>query len=912
MSTPIKSHTHGFMHSDNGLRDYQKEAKQKIYQAWDEVNNVMFQMPTGTGKTVLFASIINDLFMQHELKNVRVVKILIVAHRDELINQISSHISKRCIKHGIIQGGQKKNYQLPIQVGSINTVSHKNREAEIRALNFDYIIIDEAHHATANLYRKLWDYFPESKKLGVTATPCRLDGTSFTDLFDKLILSWPVKKFIEEKWLSPYQYFSVPPTAEEKQALASIKKFTAGDYDPSELERKFDNMHIRARLYQAYEQYAKGKKGIIYAIKIKHSNNICEDFKKHGVKAVSIDSKMSATERRQLVDDFKKGAIDVIVNVDIFSEGFDCPDIEFIQLARPTQSLTKYLQQVGRGLRITSNKTHCIILDNVGMYERFGFPNADRKWQYHFNGKDKDGKEIKNALGNGTKEYTEPDMSEGIEEMAMLQGEVNYMELPQTEKVVDEGPLPFVMPNIDEMGISSFLTALNYSIDNIAFYFDEQDCFYDYQINEDNRIFIYKLVFDYQGIKHLWEGSKFLYKHIFFEEPTDDSEGFVKSTFHTQLSDYWDMPEHKKVVASVTPKAGEDYERLLLHNVDHDDLERMISKYSCKSLKYNTNHRSFKITKNTEFFSYLINARINLSFVGNCATIAKSSPLAHIIKRDISDAESNIVYFSEDEIWIIDKNFAGEKCIKKFTRDGRPLSEDTQKSITSETNYQKIFWEKGRLDWSNEKFQKQFKSLAPYLYKKHSKFDYSFDLEKGPKETNISKNQNDFPNKEDFEMPEDSIEIGSKYLYATKIENGYKVYRKDGHTKWNTKLHLNLNAESNYSKAGYFFFDVDFELYALSSESFPYLWKADEALISDDVFIVYRPGGKCDYYNKPSNLGMVRCVHYSETDSYLRLYINKKKFLLIGPELNFIKTVENKFHSSNNYYHDGMPIKYDL
>ena len=135
-----------------------------------------------------------------------------------------------------------------------------------------------------------------------------------------------------------------------------------------------------------YLKLAKGKKGIIYSVSRKHSDHICEEFRSVGINIVRIDSETPRDERRLYVQRFKAGHIDIIVNVDIFSEGFDCPDIEFIQLARPTKSLVKYLQQVGRGLRPTAGKTKCIILDNIGAHLEFELPDSDRTWEEEFVG----------------------------------------------------------------------------------------------------------------------------------------------------------------------------------------------------------------------------------------------------------------------------------------------------------------------------------------------------------------------------------------------------------------------------------------------------------------------------------------------------------------------------------------------
>lgn len=141
------------------------------------------------------------------------------------------------------------------------------------------------------------------------------------------------------------------------------------------------------RLYQSLEEFGKGRKGIVYAINISHAQKITKLYQEHGVKAIAIDSKTPATERQQDIEAFKKGDIQVLVNVDIFSEGFDCPDVEFVQLARPTLSLAKYLQMVGRGLRVAKGKKNCVIIDNVGLYRVFGLPSQVWNWNAMFEGK---------------------------------------------------------------------------------------------------------------------------------------------------------------------------------------------------------------------------------------------------------------------------------------------------------------------------------------------------------------------------------------------------------------------------------------------------------------------------------------------------------------------------------------------
>lgn len=371
---------------DKILRPYQQAAKDEIFAAWDDCDNVMFQMPTGTGKTRLFTSIISDI-KAWSLINNKKAKILIIAHRVELIDQICESLDKYEVKYGVIAGGKLRDLHPQVQVASIQTIMHRTNCDLAQSLGVDFIIIDEAHHSMAKSYKNLWELYPSSKKLGVTATPWRMNHQGFRSLYDKLIISKTIKEFIGEGWLAPYSYYSIKDNSNIRQGICNIDEFDIeGDYKVSALERVMDHASIRANLLDSYLKLAKGKKGIIYSISRKHSDHICEEFRKAGINIVRIDSETPKDERRLYVKRFKSGLIDIIVNVDIFSEGFDCPDIEFIQLARPTKSLVKYLQQVGRGLRITENKCKCIILDNVGAHIEFSLPNADRDWNVEFEG----------------------------------------------------------------------------------------------------------------------------------------------------------------------------------------------------------------------------------------------------------------------------------------------------------------------------------------------------------------------------------------------------------------------------------------------------------------------------------------------------------------------------------------------
>jgi superfamily II DNA or RNA helicase len=407
---------------DEQLRDYQLENKLKIYNLWIDNQSVMLQMPTGTGKTRLFASIVKDI---HNLgiQNKKAYKVLILAHRQELIKQISENIGVRYgIAHGKIMSKNWEEEFYPTQVASIQTLVRRLNKWEYK--NFDFIIIDEAHHALATTYIKICDTFPDAKILGVTATPYRLGKGSLKKIFETLIVSYSISHFIKNGYLSEYEYYSVRPNSKIQNLIDDINEFDFdGDYAEKALSNTFDKEKIRANLLETYFKYASGRKGIIYTINKKHNEHVCKMFNDAGIVTSAIDSDTNTDERNKIVRDFKNGNIQILCNVNIFSEGFDCPDVEFIQLARPTKSLSMYLQQVGRGFRIHEEKDKVIFLDNVGLYNRFGLPSANRMWQHHFDGKKTGEDEYKPSFKNNDEISfieIEPDIEEGNEKIELI------------------------------------------------------------------------------------------------------------------------------------------------------------------------------------------------------------------------------------------------------------------------------------------------------------------------------------------------------------------------------------------------------------------------------------------------------------------------------------------------------------
>ena len=348
------------------LYDYQLDMKRRVGEAFGSHRSVMVQMPTGTGKTCLLVACVRAWLSQNE------GAVWIVVHRRELVEQIVGTLQEEDLV------GDR------VRVFSIQWLSrHEGELAERPGL----LVIDEAHHAVAKTYKAVVEACPGAKVLGLTATPCRLTRRGFTDLFEVLLQSWPYDRFIAEGRLSLYDYMSVRADNEDWRVVRSLERRGAdGDFSLREMSERLDVRPSIGRLCDTVLRYAREKKGIVYAIDIRHAEHIAAYYREHGIDAVAISAKTPGEERCRLIEQFKAGETQVLVNVDLFGEGFDCPDVEFIQLARPTLSLAKYLQQVGRGMRVFDGKRYCLILDNVGLYRLFGLPSEDRDWQAMFEG----------------------------------------------------------------------------------------------------------------------------------------------------------------------------------------------------------------------------------------------------------------------------------------------------------------------------------------------------------------------------------------------------------------------------------------------------------------------------------------------------------------------------------------------
>lgn len=355
------------------LRDYQERAIADVYAAWGRGKRVLLQLPTGGGKTVIFS----EIARQHLEMGQRV---LIVAHRDALIRQAASKLQAASdYSVGIIKAGDRLSPNCPCQVASIQSLASRIKTV---GTDFGLIIIDEAHHATASSYQLLFECSPDARILGVTATPERADGRGFEDLFDELVTGPEVKPLIQMGYLSRYRYY----VSERLMQTKGAKK-TGGDYNTADLARLNDAKELAGDLVSSYRQYADGRRCIVFAINVAHSQAIASRYQAAGIPAAHLDGYSGLDEIRRVLSRLESGEIQVVSNCNLFDEGLDIPQIEAVQLARPTSSIVKFLQSIGRALRPAPGKDHAIILDHTTNWQQFGLPDARRSWRLE--GRDK-------------------------------------------------------------------------------------------------------------------------------------------------------------------------------------------------------------------------------------------------------------------------------------------------------------------------------------------------------------------------------------------------------------------------------------------------------------------------------------------------------------------------------------------
>ena len=332
------------------LRNYQERAIEDLRDAFRWGRRApLLVMPTGAGKTVVFAAIAASAAERGN-------RVLILVHRRELLCQAQAKL---------------KSVGADSQVMSVQSLIRRLDQQPAP----DLIIIDEAHHATSNTWRKILNHWPNAARLGVTATPCRSDGAGLGSIFDELILGPTISNLISQRFLSPCRIFAPPPKAD-----LSALRTRAGDYQPEQSASLLDKPTVTGDAIEHYQRIAGAQSAIAFCCTTKHADNVAAQFQAAGISAVSLLGTTPTADRDQIVRDFAAGTIRVLVTVDVVSEGFDVPSAGCCIQLRPTKSLGLYMQQVGRVLRPAPGKEVAIVLDHVGNVLRHGFPEDPRHW----------------------------------------------------------------------------------------------------------------------------------------------------------------------------------------------------------------------------------------------------------------------------------------------------------------------------------------------------------------------------------------------------------------------------------------------------------------------------------------------------------------------------------------------------
>jgi DNA repair protein RadD len=346
------------------LRDYQQEAVARVRATYSAgCRRLLLVMPTGAGKTVTFAYII-----AHAAKRGR--RILIIAHRVEILEQIEHALALAGVDYGVIAPGHPDS-DAPVQIASVATLARRLDRWRDR---FDFVVVDEAHHGVSPTWASVLASQPNAHVLGVTATPERLDGRGLKEIFDDLVEGPSTGELSEKKWLSPFVAYE--PISGPNLSGARMR---GGDYATEDIREAMGGVVIGS----AVDEYHKRLLGLptaVFCVDVEHSKAVAERFLTAGVKAAHVDGETPAKERRAAIGALGDGGLQVLCNCGLISEGVDVPSIVGAILLRPTASLALYLQQVGRALRPAPGKKCAVILDFSGNVARHGLPDAPRAW----------------------------------------------------------------------------------------------------------------------------------------------------------------------------------------------------------------------------------------------------------------------------------------------------------------------------------------------------------------------------------------------------------------------------------------------------------------------------------------------------------------------------------------------------
>lgn len=364
------------------IRDYQAELIAAVRQEMRQHNSVVMQSPTGSGKTLTTAWIVDSVRKKEK-------RCIFCVHRIELLHQTSKSFTSLGIPHGFIASSEDYDPNQLTHIAGIDTL----RRRMDQVVEPDLLVIDEAGHAMSETWQKVINYWPKAKKLLITATPERLDGKGLRHVAQSMVIGKSPRWLIDEGYLSPYRVFA--PAAPDLSGV----KITGGDYSSAQLAIVMDKSSITGDAVEHYKKHCAGMRSIVFAVNIEHSKHIVQQFNDAGITAAHLDGTFGKIERENVIERFRYGETTILSNVNILTEGFDVPGVQAAILLRPTKSLALYLQMVGRALRpiyaddavletkegrvaaiAEGAKPSAIILDHTGNCKIHGLPGIDRHW----------------------------------------------------------------------------------------------------------------------------------------------------------------------------------------------------------------------------------------------------------------------------------------------------------------------------------------------------------------------------------------------------------------------------------------------------------------------------------------------------------------------------------------------------
>lgn len=345
------------------LRDYQEPMIAQTRSHFrNKIRSVLLQLATGGGKTAMAVYMLGGAAKRHP--------VWFVVHRRELLKQSRDAFHAQGLQCGIVAAGFPENARLPIQVCLINTLANRWDRLPTPGL----IVPDECHHMGARTWETLYERYPHSKFVGLSATPARLDGKGLGKYFQVMVNGPSVSELTAQGYLVPYQLIA-PPLINTDELHTRFN-----DYIQSEVDAVMDKPKIVGDAVDTYLKYAAGRRGLVFCASVKASEHLATAYRARGVRAVHVDGETDPMIRDAAIRDLTSGALHLITSVDLFGEGLNVEGIEVVIQMRPTQSLTLHLQQIGRGLRPAPGKKELIIIDHVLNYQRLGLPDDPRQW----------------------------------------------------------------------------------------------------------------------------------------------------------------------------------------------------------------------------------------------------------------------------------------------------------------------------------------------------------------------------------------------------------------------------------------------------------------------------------------------------------------------------------------------------